>query len=57
MYHIYLYQDQDPGMWESVGNIARDTLLIRYRLLPFLYTLFYWAHTQGTTVIRPLMWE
>ena len=44
-------------MWDSVGNIARDTLMTRYTLLPYLYTLFHHAHVSGSTVIRPLMWQ
>lgn len=32
-------------------------LHIRYTLLPYYYTLFYKAHIQGSTVIRPLFHE
>ena len=50
--------DQDPAFWpESVGKAAKESLLIRYRLLPYLYTLFYEATTTGTTVARPLAHE
>ena len=30
---------------------------IRYSLLPYMYTLFYLAHTTGSTVMRALSWE
>ena len=30
---------------------------IRYSLLPYMYTLFYHAHTPGDTVMRALAWE
>jgi len=30
---------------------------IRYSLLPYLYHLFYLAHTTGSTVMRALAWE
>ena len=49
--------DQDPGVWPSVANSARSSLLIRYRLLPYLYTLFHLSHTTGSTVVRPLYHE
>jgi alpha-glucosidase (family GH31 glycosyl hydrolase) len=32
-------------------------LHIRYSLLPYYYTLFYHAHINGSTVIRPLFHE
>uniref|UniRef100_A0A8C8BMQ7 alpha-glucosidase n=1 Tax=Otus sunia TaxID=257818 RepID=A0A8C8BMQ7_9STRI len=38
-------------------NSSRHYLNIRYALLPYLYTLFYRAHTQGDTVTRPLLHE
>lgn len=34
-----------------------SALRIRYTLLPYYYTLFYKAHTIGSTVIRPLFHE
>jgi alpha-glucosidase (family GH31 glycosyl hydrolase) len=34
-----------------------DALKIRYELLPYYYTLFYKAHLDGSTVIRPLFHE
>lgn len=38
-------------------NILRDTLLQRYRYLPYMYTQFYTAHVAGTPAVRPLMVE
>src|ERR1700761_7288851 len=32
-------------------------MAIRYSLLPYMYTLFYFAHTTGSTVMRALAWE
>jgi len=49
--------DQDPGLWPAVARVTRETLLIRYTLLPYLYTLFHKSHTEGTPVIRPLFFD
>lgn len=50
--------DQDPySMGPLVVDAARSTLLGRYTLLPYLYTLFYRSHTFGETVARPLFFE
>ncbi|XP_038616574.1 maltase-glucoamylase, intestinal [Tachyglossus aculeatus] len=54
------FRDQDPaafGRDSLLANSSRHYLNIRYSLLPYLYTLFYRAHTEGSTVARPLMHE
>ena len=34
--------DQDPGAWgDTVGDLTREAMNIRYRFLPYLYTLFF----------------
>ncbi|XP_046858818.1 sucrase-isomaltase, intestinal-like [Xenia sp. Carnegie-2017] len=49
---------QHPTVFgETIAKNIRDILLVRYRLLPYLYTLFYDAHTKGSTVVRPLLHE
>ncbi|XP_046862383.1 lysosomal alpha-glucosidase-like [Xenia sp. Carnegie-2017] len=49
---------QDPvSLGDDVAAIARKTFLIRYSLLPYLYTLFYKAHVFGSTVARSLVFE
>ena len=40
--------------WES---ICREMLLLRMRLLPYLYTLFEECHRTGAPVLRPLLFE
>ncbi|CAH1775810.1 unnamed protein product [Owenia fusiformis] len=50
--------DQDPGYFGAeVARVSRESLEIRYTLLPYLYTLFHRANLLGSTVIRPLVHE
>ncbi|XP_049750058.1 maltase-glucoamylase [Elephas maximus indicus] len=54
------YKAQDPASFGADSlllNSSRHYLNIRYTLLPYLYTLFYHAHTRGDTVARPLLHE
>ncbi|XP_051801835.1 LOW QUALITY PROTEIN: sucrase-isomaltase, intestinal-like [Acanthochromis polyacanthus] len=49
---------QDPVAWNATfAEISRDVLNVRYTLLPYLYTLLYEAHVDGSTVVRPLLHE
>ena len=51
-------REQDPvSMGPVVTEAAKRSLLMKYSLLPYLYTLFYWAHREGETVVRPLFFE
>ncbi|XP_040584480.1 maltase-glucoamylase, intestinal [Mesocricetus auratus] len=49
---------QDPVSWDKAfEDISRSVLETRYTLLPYLYTLMYKAHVEGSTVVRPLLHE
>lgn len=48
---------QEPFRWASVASSTKTAMQIRYSLLPYMYTLFYQAHTTGSTVMRALAWE
>ena len=56
--HVCVLQRQDTVAWDDAFSVAsRDVLNIRYTRLPYLYTLMFEAHTQGSTVVRPLLHE
>nr|XP_056710819.1 lysosomal alpha-glucosidase [Euleptes europaea] len=49
---------QEPYSFSQGAQKAmRKALLLRYSLLPYLYTLFHKAHSAGETVARPLYLE
>ncbi|WP_066425482.1 TIM-barrel domain-containing protein [Anabaena sp. 4-3] len=41
---------------EQILSIARDFLWLRYRLLPYLYTLTWETNQTGHPLVRPLFW-
>jgi alpha-glucosidase (family GH31 glycosyl hydrolase) len=50
--------DQDPAaLGVDVAAASRSIIEERYRLLPYLYSLFYEVNQNGGTVIRSLMHE
>ncbi len=42
---------------DRVERICREYIELRYRLLPYLYTLFWEAATTGAPVLRPLLYH
>ena len=51
-------RDQDPAAWSPRATAAiKDALQLRYYLLPYIYSLFFRAHLNGSTVIRALSFE
>jgi len=51
-------RDQEPWAFgPEVEAIARETLVLRYRLLPLLYSLAQRAASEGEPMIRPLLYH
>uniref|UniRef100_A0A8C6TYH7 Glucosidase, alpha; neutral C n=1 Tax=Neogobius melanostomus TaxID=47308 RepID=A0A8C6TYH7_9GOBI len=49
---------REPWLFgEEVTAAIRATIHQRYLLLPYWYTLFYWAHATGLSPLRPLWVE
>ena len=48
---------QEAYRWASVIDATKTAMAIRFQLLPYMYTLFYNAHTRGDTVMRAMAWE
>lgn len=41
----------------TVETICRDYIGLRYQLMPYLYSLFYQAHTTGAPIQRPTLYD
>jgi alpha-glucosidase len=54
----YGSNEQEPWSFgENVEAIAKNFISLRYRLLPYFYSLFYEATQTGAPLIRPLCWS
>ena len=56
-HNVLSANSQEAYVWSSVIDASKAAMAIRYSLLPYMYTLFYLAHSTGSTVMRALSWE
>jgi alpha-glucosidase len=47
----------EPWMYPEVLPLVKEAIYLRYRLLPYLYSLFYEASQTGHPIQRPLVYE
>ncbi|GMG16776.1 unnamed protein product [Phytophthora fragariaefolia] len=48
---------QETYVWPEVVSVGQKFIGMRYRLLPYIYTLGYHAHSEGLPIARPLLME
>ncbi|MEW9677322.1 TIM-barrel domain-containing protein [Lentibacillus sp. L22] len=46
-----------PWMYEEYNKYVRHAYSMRYKMLPYLYSLMYDAHINGKPIMRPLFFE
>lgn len=47
----------EPWMYPSYTGYVRDAIRLRYRLVPYFYSLLHEASVAGSPVMRPLVYE
>lgn len=47
----------EPWMYPSYTHYIREAIQLRYQLMPYFYSLLYEASTEGSPVMRPLVYE
>jgi len=51
------YKSQEPYTSKLLCDVSRKALKLRYELIPYWYTLFYYANATGEPVVRSLWME
>ncbi|RKP16814.1 glycoside hydrolase, partial [Rozella allomycis CSF55] len=50
-------ESQEPYLWPIVSKVSKKYLRLRYKLLPYWYTLFYESSEFKKTVVQPLFFD
>ncbi|KAG9311037.1 glycoside hydrolase family 31 protein [Chiua virens] len=56
-HNVYGALPQEPYRWDSVANASRIAIAARYAMVPYWYTLFANASTNGLPPVRALFYE
>ncbi len=47
----------EPWMYDGIRDDVREAIGLRYRLLPYIYSLMELSHREGAPVMRPLLYK
>ena len=47
----------EPWMYQNSTQRIREAILLRYRMMPYLYSAVYQAHCNAAPIMRPLVYE
>lgn len=47
----------EPWMFTEIKHMVAKTIRFRYSLIPYLYSLMYYAHLKGNPIVRPLIYD
>ena len=47
----------EPWMFSGHTQYIREAIEFRYKLMPYIYSLLYEAHTKGSPIMRPVFYE
>jgi len=56
-YNGIRFKSQEPYTSKTLCEVSKKALKLRYELLPYWYTLFFYANSKGEPVIRSLWME
>lgn len=55
--NMYTRRQEPWAFGKRAEDIARKSIELRYELMPYLYDMYYFSHTKGLPVFRPMIME